>query len=56
MTTPALLKSLRGDRTQREAAKVCGVSLRTYSGWENGKHTPHALTLESAIKKLKDEK
>lgn len=35
---PGSLREARGDRTQSEAAKLLGVSVRTYGNWEAGKH------------------
>ena len=34
------LRRWRGDRTQDQAAKILGVSVRTYGPWEVGDHTP----------------
>lgn len=32
------LRAWRGDATQAQAAEALGVSLRTYQGWEAGRH------------------
>jgi len=34
---PARLKKWRGDRTQKEAARLLQVPLRTLQGWEAGR-------------------
>jgi DNA-binding XRE family transcriptional regulator len=39
---PAVLKAWRGRKgiTQKEAAEVLGVGMRTYQGWEQGEVNP----------------
>lgn len=37
MTLPDTLRTWRGAATQREAAEVLGVSLRTFQHWEGGR-------------------
>lgn len=43
MKFSATLKRWRRDRTQAEAAKHLGVSLRTYQDWEQGRRTPRGF-------------
>lgn len=40
----ALIKA-RGNRTQGEIAKLCGVSQQTVSHWETGRATPSIKTM-----------
>jgi DNA-binding XRE family transcriptional regulator len=46
---PGKLKQARGSRTQKEAARECGVSVETYKKWEQGAHPPNCVQLPSGI-------
>ncbi len=43
LAVPNELKALRGNLTQAEAGKLCGVSRQMYNYWEGGDCTPRQL-------------
>ena len=47
---PGKLKQVRGSRTQKEAARECGVSVETYKKWEQGAHPPNASNLPAVFR------
>lgn len=40
--------------TQQQAASAVGVPIRTWQDWEQGRHTPRGLALESLNLKLQN--
>lgn len=58
MTFAATLKTLRQDKhlSQGEAAKLCGVSIRTWQEWEQKRRTPPEYTQAAVIKQLEEYK
>ena len=52
MSLPEKLKTLREEKglTRKAAAEQAGVSITTYSGYENGKRTPKPETLVKLAK------
>ncbi len=49
---PATKARRRGEVTQKEAAKICGVSVPTIRNWEAGKYTPEGWPGRDEIVKL----
>lgn len=46
------LRKWRGERTQKEAASVIGVPLRTYCSWEEEVNKPDALKMETVENRM----
>lgn len=45
-----LLKKYRGNRSQKEMAKMYNVKQQTWCSWENGKSVPRAKILKQLSK------
>lgn len=45
-------KSLPGNQTQEQAARVLGVPLKTYRAWEQGRHMPSGYVLNIVRKHI----
>ena len=46
----ALIRQMRGNMTQVEAAATIGVNPQTWSRWERGEHVPDLQTLQRIAK------
>ena len=52
----AKLKEWRGELTQKEAAQLLGVSIRTLQCWEQDQHAPGALAMAEIERRMKETK
>lgn len=52
----AKLKEWRGEITQREAAQLLGVSIRTLQCWEQDQHVPGELARSEIERRMKETK
>lgn len=57
MTSADFAKSLRAQRErlklkQESAARICGVSERTFHHWERGSGNPMAVTMEGVLARM----
>lgn len=48
-----LFRSLRGDRTRKQAAALTGYAVGTIRDWEQGLRTPHKMTQAQVIERMR---